>query len=249
MARSFSTATLTVKVQEGIILGGQNMGASNSFSIAGIKNVVKRYMTATTTEADIIKFSTTEASGQYISANVRYLRITNLDDTNFCYLIFKNEYSNEVCFKLDKGQSFIYNADTSSGLIDTMLANQVPLGFTEATGDTADASDDVTNITATNKIIPGLRYAHDNANPVANSSVGAITGGDSTNGYEATAHTLVTRNATTGAESVANIVDHTSGSSDTNGTSTYSSGFGDLAEITAEADTASVNVEIFVASA
>ena len=248
MARSFSTATLTVKVQEGIILGGQNMGASNSFSIAGIKNVVKRYMTATTTEADIIKFSTTEASGQYISANVRYLRITNLDDTNFCYLIFKNEYSNEVCFKLDKGQSFIYNADTSSGLIDTMLANQVPLGFTEATGDTADASDDVTNITATNKIIPGLRYAHDNAQITAGTSVGAITGGDATDGYRATAHTLVSRNATTGAETAYNVTGHTSGTSDTNGTGTYSAGFGDLSEVTIEADTASCDIEVYIAT-
>ena len=40
MARSFSTATLTVKLQEGIILGGQDRGSMNSFSITGIKNVV-----------------------------------------------------------------------------------------------------------------------------------------------------------------------------------------------------------------
>ena len=248
MARSFSTATLTVKIQEAIVLGGMNMGSVNSFSIAGIKNVVKRLMTATTTESDIVKFGTTEAAGQYISANVRYLRITNLDDTNFCYLIFKNEYNNEVCFKLDKGQSFIYNADTSSGLIDTMLANQVALGFTEADGDTADGSDDITNITATNKIIPGLRYSHDNAIPVTGSSVGAITGGDATDGYRGTAHTLVTRNATTGAETVANIGSHTSGSSDTNGTSTYSAGFGDLSDITIEADTASCDIELYIAT-
>ena len=248
MARSFSTSTLTVKIQEGIILGGMNMGSVNSFSITGIKNVVKRLMTATTTEADIVKFSTTEASGQYIAANVRYLRITNLDDTNFCYLVFKNEYSNEVCFKLDKGQSFLYNTDTSSGLVDTMLANQVPLGFTEATGDTTDASDDVTNITATNKIIPGLRYAHDNAEITAGTSVGAITGGDATDGYRGTAHTLVSRNATTGAETAYNVTGHTSGTSDTNGTGTYSAGFGDLSEITIEADTASCDIEFYIAT-
>ena len=247
MARSFSTATLTVKIQEGIVLGGQDMGSMNSFSVAGIKNVVKRLMTATTTEADIVKFSTTEASGQYIAANVRYLRLTNLDDTNFCYLVFKNEYNNEVCFKLDKGQSFIYNADTTSGLIDTMLANQVALGFTTSDGTTTDGSDDVTSITANGAIIPGLRFAHDNANPVTGSSVGAVTG--AANGVSAaTAHTLVTRNATTGAETVANIVDHTSGSSDSNGTGTYSAGFGDLSEITVEADTASCDIELYIAT-
>ena len=248
MARSFSTATLTVKIQEGIVLGGQNMGSVNSFSITGIKNVVKRLMTATTTEASIITFSSIESAGQYIAANVRYLRITNLDDTNFCYLVFKNEYSNEVCFKLDKGQSFIYNADTVSGLVDTMLANQVALGFTEATGDTADASDDVTNITATNKIIPGLRYTHDNAEITAGTSVGAITGGDATDGYRGTAHTLVSRNATTGAETAYNVTGHTTGTSDTNGTGTYSAGFGDLSEVTIEADTASCDIEVYIAT-
>ena len=55
---------------------------------------------------------------------------------------------------------------------------------------------------------------------------------------------MVTRNATTGAESVSN----TSGGADTNGTGTYSAGFGDLVEITAEADTAIVDLEVFVAA-
>lgn len=140
-----------------------------------------------------------------------------------------------------KGKSFIYNGDAASGVIDTMLANQVALGFTEATGDTGD-DDDIENITATNKIIPGLRYTHDATTVPAGTSVGAITGGDSTDGYRGTAHTLVTRNATTGAESVSN----TSGGADTNGTGTYSAGFGDLVEITAEADTAIVDLEVLL---
>ena len=146
--------------------------------------------------------------------------------------------------KLDKGQSFIYNGDYDSGVVDTMLANQVPLGFTEATGDTNNPTSNIANITATNKIIPGLRYTHDASGIPAGSSVGAITGGDATNGYRATLHTLVSRNATPGAESAVS----TSGPADTDGTGTYSSGFGDLVEITAEADTGTISTEVFVAS-
>jgi|TARA_R110002020_G_scaffold7117_1_gene30061 hypothetical protein len=242
MARSFSTATLTVKLQESIVLGGQNMGSINSFSIAGIKNVVKRYMTATTTEADIIKFATVEAAGQFIAANVRYLRITNLDDTNFCYLVFKNEYSNEFCVKLDKGKSFIYNADSSSGLIDTMLANQVALGFTEATGDVGTGDSFIDNITANGAIIPGLRVSHDSGYMPTGTSVGAVTG--AANGVSAaTSHTTVTRNATTGAETVSEGT-----GVDSNGTSTYSAGFGDLTEVTIEADSASCDIEVYIAT-
>ena len=54
----------------------------------------------------------------------------------------------------------------------------------------------------------------------------------------------MTRHATTGAETASN----TSGGADVNGTSTYSAGFGDLVEITAEADSAACMLEVFVAS-
>ena len=243
MATKLSTSTLSVSLKEDITLNGQNYGSENKLRIPGIKQVVKRIITVPTSEVSLVAMSTAVAAGTFKESEVRYIRITNLDDTNFLYIVLKNEYNNEACVKLDKGQSFIYNGDMASGVIDTMLANQVAFGFTEATGDTGDSAN-ITNITATNKIIPGLRYAHDATTVPAGSSVGAITGGDSTDGYRGTAHTLVTRNATTGAESTSS----TSGGADTNGTATYSAGFGDLVDITAEADTAAIDVEVYVAS-
>ncbi len=236
-------ATLNVTHTESLTLNGQEFGGTNTLSISGINNVDKRIVSVPTSEITLVSMSTAVSAGTFNEANVRYIRITNRDATNHLYLVCKNEYNNEFCVKLDKGQTFIYNADLTSGVIDTMLANQVALGFTEATGDTGD-DDDIENITATNKIIPGLRYAHDATTVPAGTSVGTVTGGDSTDGYRATAHTLVTRHATTGAETASN----TSGGADTNGTSTYSAGFGDLVEITAEADTSTISVEVFVAS-
>jgi len=248
MASTISAATMTVTLTESISLNGYDQGSKNTLTISDIGAVHKRIVRCPTSERSIITMGTNVASGTFIEGDVRYIRITNKDDANFVYLVFKNEYNNEFCLKLDYGQSFIYNSDLVSGVIDTMLANQVALGFTEATGDTADASDDITNVTATNKIIPGLRYDHDNAVIAAGTSVGAVTGGDSSDGYRGTAHTLVARHATTGVESAYNVASHTSGSSDTDGTGTYSSGFGDLVEITAEADTAACDLEVFVAS-
>ncbi len=243
MTTTIANATLTVTLTESINLNGKNQGATNTLSLSDIDEISKRIITVPLSEVSILSFSTAVSSGTHIEGDVRYIRISNKDDANFVYLVFKNEYNNEFCVKLDYGQSFIYNGDHLSGVIDTMLANQVALGFTEATGDTGD-DDDIENITASNKIIPGLRYAHDNTTVPAGTSVGSITGGDSTAGYRATAHTLVTRHATTGAETTSN----TSGGADTDGTSTYSAGFGDLVEITAEADTATVDLEVFVAS-
>ena len=242
MTTTISNATLTVKVTESISLNGSEHGATNTMTIADIDEVSKRIVSVPQSEVVLLSFSTAVANDTFVEGDVRYIRITNKDDTNHIYLVFKNEYNNEFCIKLDYGQSFIYNADRASGVIDTMLANQVALGFTEATGDTG-ADDDIENITATNKIIPGLRFSHDSESVPAGTTVGAVTGGDSTSGYRATAHTLVSRNATTGAESVVNLT-----GSDSNGTSTYSAGFGDLVEITAEADSGVVDVEVFVAS-
>jgi hypothetical protein len=248
MASSITAATLKVTLTESITLNGSQQGAINTKTIASINEVTKRIVSVPTSEIQLVAFSTAVAAGTYIAADVRYIRLTNKDDTNFVYLVFKNEYNNECCIKLDKGQSFIYNCDLDSGVVDTMLANQVPLGFTEATGDTTDSSANITNITATNKIIPGLRATHDNAVIPAGSSIGSVTGGDSTDGYRGTQVGLVTRHATTGAETTSTIASHTSGSSDTNGTTTYSAGFGDLSDITAEADTAACDIEIFIAS-
>ena len=244
MASTLTAATMTVTISESITLNGKNQGATNTKSISSIATVLKRIIDVPTSEVSLISMSTTPSAGTFVESDVRYIRITNLDDANFIYLVFKNEYSNEFCVKLDYGQSFIYNADLVSGVIDTMLANQVALGFTEATGDTNNPTSNITSITATNKIIPGLRYTHDASGIPSGSSVGAITGGDATDGYRATLHTLVSRHATTGVETAVS----TSGPADTDGTGTYSAGFGDLADITAEADTAACDVEVFIAS-
>ena len=233
-------ATLNVTHTETLILNGQEQGSTNTLSITGINNVDKRIVTVPTSEIVLASFGTAVAAGTFNEANVRYIRITNRDTSNHLYLVLKNEYSNECCLKLDKGQTFVYNADLASGVIDTMLANQVALGFAETTGDCAAGSDDVTGITANGAIIPGLRVSSA-AITATGASVGAVTG--SANGVSAaTAHTIVTRHATTGAETASNAT----GNEDND--QTYAAGFGDLVEITAEADSDIVDLEVFIAS-
>ena len=232
-------ATLTTTITESLSLNGSQQGGTNTLSITGINHAFKRIITVPQSEIILLSFGTTVSAGTFNEANVRYIRITNTDSTNHLFLVLKNEYSNECCMKLDKGQSFIYNGDLLSGVVDTMLANQVALGFAETTGDCAALSDDVTGITANGAIIPGLRVS--SAAIATGATVGAVTG--SANGVSAaTAHTMVTRHATTGAEAVSNAT----GNEDND--QTYAAGFGDLVEITAEADGGTISVEVFVAS-
>ena len=143
MASTLSSGTLTVKVIESIKLNGVEQGANNTKVYSGINSISKRIVTITTAESTIATFSAAVASaGHYIAADVRYMRFTNKDDTNFITLTFRNQDNDEAAIKLDVGQSFIWNADNSGGLVDVLNATQ----DADAASDTALG--DLTNIQA-----------------------------------------------------------------------------------------------------
>ena len=142
MTSTLTAATLTVKIHESISLNGKDQGATTSLSLSSINEISKRIVTVTTTEAEVVAMSTAASSGTFIEGDVKYMRFTNLDDTNHITLTFKNENDDEFAVKLDKGQSFIYNGDISGGVVDTMDAID-GTGLTISLGDlvnvTADA--------------------------------------------------------------------------------------------------------------
>ena len=141
MTSTLTAATLTVKITESIDLNGKDQGGSTTLSLASINEISKRIVTVTTTEATILTFSSAIGQGTYIAANVKYIRFTNLDDTNHIMLTFKDEDNTEFRVKVDKGQSFIYNGDISGGVVDTMKANGSALasGLADLYDVTADA--------------------------------------------------------------------------------------------------------------
>ena len=125
MATTVTAATLTVTVAEDITLNGIQQGASNTKTFASINEISKRIVTVTTTEATIATFHASAiGEAQFLEANVRYMRFTNLDDTNFITLTFTNENNDEVAIKLDAGQSFIWNGDNSGGVVDVFNATE-----------------------------------------------------------------------------------------------------------------------------
>ena len=136
-------ANLTVTHTESITLNGQQFGGTSVHTHTGITEIWKRILTITTTEAVIATFSAAVGSaGHYTAADVRYMRFTNKDDTNFITLTFRNQDNDEAAIKLDAGQSFIWNADNSGGLVDVLNATE----DADAASDTAFGS--LTNIQA-----------------------------------------------------------------------------------------------------
>ena len=140
MASTISANTLKITIKEEIYLKGKNQGAVTELSISDVNEISSRIITVPTSEVEIIAMSTAVSSGTFVEGDVRYIRITNLDDTNHVSLTFKNEDNDEFGVKLDMGQSFIYNGDMSAGVVDTMDA--------AATAITPGTFADLVNITA-----------------------------------------------------------------------------------------------------
>ena len=134
MASTITAGTLKVTIRESITLKGKDQGSTTELSISDVNDVSSRIVTATTTEAGLIGFLSALSSvgvtankvgylaGMYDDGDIRYIRITNLDDTNYITLTFRDEDNTEFRIKVDAGHSFIYPGDNSGGVVDTMKA-------------------------------------------------------------------------------------------------------------------------------
>jgi hypothetical protein len=123
MTSTLTAATLTVTLTEAITLNGYDQGSKNIQSVGSIAEIQKRILEITTNEATIATMSGAVASsGHFNDSFVRYMRFTNLDDTNFLTLTFTNDDGDEVAIKLDAGNSFMWFADNSGGMVDVFNA-------------------------------------------------------------------------------------------------------------------------------
>ena len=116
--------TLTVTVTEALTIDNRDYGSKQSFTVPAVVDVTRRLVTVTTTEAVIATFAAAVGPGAYIAADVMYMRFTNIDDTNFITLTFRNQDNDEVAIKLDAGKSFILCGDNSGGMADIFNATQ-----------------------------------------------------------------------------------------------------------------------------
>jgi len=141
MASTLSNATLTVTLTENLVLNGSDHGSKKVISIAGVNEISKRIMTvATTPGTQVYAGASAAAAGTFVTDNVKYLRITNLDDTNFVVLHLSNGSDHYTQFSLAAGQVFILT-DMSASLDNaSAVASFSGENITEiyAMADTAD---------------------------------------------------------------------------------------------------------------
>jgi hypothetical protein len=114
MATTITNATLTVTITEAVSLNNKSYGNSNTLTIPSINEVDQRILTIPTSEVSVVNYGTAVAAGTFIRSAVKYLRITNKDDTNFISLNISNG-SDHYWVKLEAGKSF----ELHNGLVET----------------------------------------------------------------------------------------------------------------------------------
>ena len=118
MASTVTAATLTVTISESITLNGVSRDSSSTASITRIRDISNRIIEVTnaTNGTQLLKVAANAAAvgaGTYDKTAVKYVRITNLDDTNYIILQFTDEGTHHWEVKLDAGKSYVIG-DTSS---------------------------------------------------------------------------------------------------------------------------------------
>ena len=108
MASTITPTTLKVTIREQINMGGTDFGAKTEFSLNNISEVSRRRMTTNGTGSTIvIRFMPSASAGQFINTDIRYVRITNLDNSNYATMRYVGSGSTDYSFRLDPTGSHI----------------------------------------------------------------------------------------------------------------------------------------------
>jgi hypothetical protein len=140
MASTVIPSTATITISEGLTLGSVDRGGSHTRTIQNIAEADRRVMTVSSSgEMDLIELNSNNGQGKFIRSSIRYIRITNLDNTNFLRVRFKNSGAETADVKVDAGATFMLStgsmdADTSAGAFSAF----VDIDNISAQADTAD---------------------------------------------------------------------------------------------------------------
>jgi hypothetical protein len=115
MATTIDDATMTVTVNEDIKLNGHQVGSKIIQKIDGINEASRRILTISTDETEILALSSSAGRGTYQTSSLQYIRISNLDDTNFIRLSFTSGSLNRYDMKLLAKRTAIFTSPSISG--------------------------------------------------------------------------------------------------------------------------------------
>ena len=129
MASTLTPAPLNVTIREQITMNGTDYGGITRYTVNNISEISRRLVTTNgTSSTEIIRFQPSASAGQFINTDVRYLRITNLDDTNFATLRFQGSASTDYSFRLDPTGSHLLMTTQDSGSSNAGVTSYADIG-------------------------------------------------------------------------------------------------------------------------
>ena len=136
MASTVDSSTLIVRISEEVELNGKKLGNSNIHKIDSINEVSERIVTALTTGTVILSLGVAAGAGTFIKDNIRYVRITNLDNENFARLALITD-GTDVHVKLPALDSFILSTGLAGAAADGAVVAFDNITSIKAWSDTA----------------------------------------------------------------------------------------------------------------
>lgn len=136
MATTITPADLTITITESVTLGNSDRGSTHTQTISDVTEFTNRIVNVGTSETDILGFGTANGQGSYVRTDVKYIRISNLDDTNYATIGVSDTSGDTYFVKLEAGQSFIVNNDD----LETNTDGSGSSSFSEADNISAKAN-------------------------------------------------------------------------------------------------------------
>lgn len=115
MATTVTTATLTVQINEQITLNGTAYDQTITKSISGVGNIFKRiFSIPASTTVTLATFISTVTNNQFDVEDVKYIRVTNLDDTD-ALILTKAFNATSSATELKAQSSVVYFTPNGNG--------------------------------------------------------------------------------------------------------------------------------------
>ena len=135
MASTITASTMKVTISENITLNGRQQGGSQTFSIASINEIFKRIVTCPANQDTTVALFQSAVSDDIESLgldtqDVKYIRVTNLDDTNAINLSLQLDAGEDdsaadesATISLAAGQSYVMGTSHDSVAVSDANAN------------------------------------------------------------------------------------------------------------------------------
>tara|TARA_R100001163_G_C4877597_1_gene76466 strand:+ start:7 stop:471 length:465 start_codon:yes stop_codon:yes gene_type:complete len=137
---AISAATLTTTVSESITLNGTTYGNTITKTHASVKVVRQQAVVVPTSEVTLYNAAGDAAGITFDEDNIKYVRITNTDTSNFIGVVLETTQGDEFQYKVLAGCTLILNAH--------VLAMEATTAGADVTPGTFSANADIVNITA-----------------------------------------------------------------------------------------------------